>query len=276
MSICNRKENLKKIYFHHKSRVINSYYDVVSQLTHTFQVSDASYDRVYKNKKVISFPILVRETTEEWLDTSSIHEPLHLYDNLLELPCVSTLEEVIPFIREQEIIECEYGFFDRVRVLPNIVTYRVYNEDDSISSLTIVTKNGAFNVREYDWYFKKIIKEIEKRLFSSDTLFYELFDITEYIEPIKLNMGIEQDKFPFQLTDSENSCFYYIYHGHYDAKSLASKLSLSHRSVERIIASLIEKLGCVNKYDLVVAISKRHDYIRKLIQRSTSPYIRLR
>jgi len=61
-----------------------------------------------------------------------------------------------------------------------------------------------------------------------------------------------------------------IYHGHYKAKDIATLIQLSSRTVEGLIASMIEKLGLNNRYEMFVCISNAHYYMRYLMFSSGS------
>lgn len=241
---------------------------LINSMTDKLCATGLSYTRLFENGQVIDLPILECELHGVWLEGNPNQDPAFLLNNVTKIPKMMWYHELGSFLCTED--QSNYAFIENMRPFDPCLSYIKYNKDNSISRLSVITSCpilGFFSDKHH--VLDQCITSIQSYLFDPATRFAQEFDISNDITPIVFK-GVKDSvtlDVLSQFTTQELACFKLIYTGHYESKEIASKLQKSPRTIEGIIARLLHKLNCNNKYELAVKISKMHDVMRFMLIR---------
>lgn len=234
----------------------------------TLRVTGLSYTRLFANGQVVDLPVLEHEIYETWLEGAPNKDPAFCLSNLTKIPKVVWYHELSAFLCNND--QSSYSFIETINKFDYCLNYVKYNEDDSISRLSVITRcksMGFFNDKQL--MLDQCIAVIEACFFDNKTRIALEFDISSDIMPI-IFKGVDEImaiEVLSKLTAQELACLKLIYTGYFESKEIALKLHKSPRTIEGTVARLSQKLSCNNKYELAVKISKMHDVMRCVVMK---------
>ncbi|WP_119328505.1 helix-turn-helix transcriptional regulator [Cysteiniphilum halobium] len=248
----------------HRNALKRLMYPVIDKLYAT----GLSYTRLFANGEVINVPVLEHDIYGAWLEGSPTKDPAFCLSNLTKIPKMIWYHELSAFLCSDD--QSSYAFIRNINKFDYCLTYLKYNDDNSISRLSVLTSYtvmGFFSDKQL--LLDQCIAAIESYLFDCKTRIALEFDISNDISPI-IFKGTNENivvEFLSRLTTQELACLKLIYTGYFESKEIALKLHKSPRTIEGTIARLSQKLSCNNKYELAVKISKMHDVMRCLMMK---------
>lgn len=231
-------------------------------------VESLIYHRCYSHGGVFALPLLADDSLSDYYTSPEADKRIFLdFETLL----------LSPTINDVGYKNAVYQSYNQSFCVDHILTkeerhalpwHLHYHPDHSISFLCIfVKKKDALiaNKLFYGGHFRQLHQTLDQ-LILQNTFDIDLDGFTFLnVNPSKnlLAKFIPSPQFS-ELTYTENLCFLAIYNGNYEVKALALCIDRSPRTIEGLIASMIQKLGVNNRYELFVKISQSHEHRRYL------------
>ncbi len=259
---------VEEIYTKSYKRYVCKLNKILESANLALSVESLIYHRCYSHGGVLALPLLVNDSLSDYYTSPEADKRIFLdFETLLLSPTINDVGY------KNAVYQSHNNSFCVDHILTKEVRHALpwhlhYHHDYSISFLCIFLKKKdalIANKLFYGGHFRQLHQALDQ-LVSQNTMDIDLDAFTfKNVNPSKnlLTKFIPTPQFS-ELTYTENLCFLAIYNGHYEVKALALCVGRSPRTIEGLIASMVQKLRVNNRYELFVKISQSHEHRRYL------------